>query len=236
MGGGCWPGVARPGARRLMPRPGSRLLSASKWIYGAYVAEQRAGPSPKTTSATPERLRALSRVARAKRRLKNAAPACSTDEGRKTRTPSVAFDNGGHMQQHAVLMGLGRSTNQGLSPSHLARSGQSRAGAGPGLAASRNWPAGRKAMPATTAAFASDAVGRSQNRGCWVAIRFQYQPRSCPGEALKTPIPATESWHYSLGHWVEDDPPLGDGAFSSPGRLASSLDRCRAPVLRHRGP
>lgn len=26
-----------------------------------------------------------------------------------------------------------------------------------------------------------------------------------------------EQWHYSLGHWVEDDPSVGDGAFSSPG-------------------
>lgn len=26
-----------------------------------------------------------------------------------------------------------------------------------------------------------------------------------------------EAWHYSLGHWVEDDPDVGDGAFSSPG-------------------
>jgi hypothetical protein len=30
--------------------------------------------------------------------------------------------------------------------------------------------------------------------------------------------PATDlAWHYSLGHWVEDDPVSGDGAFSSPG-------------------
>jgi hypothetical protein len=42
-------------------------------------------------------------------------------------------------------------------------------------------------------------------------------PQSCPREAVKTPIPETESWHYSLGHWVEDDPQVGDGAFSSPG-------------------
>jgi hypothetical protein len=42
-------------------------------------------------------------------------------------------------------------------------------------------------------------------------------PLSCPREAVKTPIPETESWHYSLGHWVEDDPAIGDGAFSSPG-------------------
>jgi hypothetical protein len=26
-----------------------------------------------------------------------------------------------------------------------------------------------------------------------------------------------ESWHYSVGHWVEDDPGVGDGAFSSGG-------------------
>jgi hypothetical protein len=35
---------------------------------------------------------------------------------------------------------------------------------------------------------------------------------------------SNESWHYALGHWIEDDPTpqpdgttLGDGAFSSPG-------------------
>jgi CubicO group peptidase (beta-lactamase class C family) len=41
-------------------------------------------------------------------------------------------------------------------------------------------------------------------------------PATC-ATALYTPIPATESWHYALGHWVEDDPAQGDGSFSSPG-------------------
>jgi hypothetical protein len=41
-------------------------------------------------------------------------------------------------------------------------------------------------------------------------------PSTCP-QALYAPIPSSESWHYSLGHWVEDDPKVGDGAFSSPG-------------------
>jgi len=31
-----------------------------------------------------------------------------------------------------------------------------------------------------------------------------------------TPSP-TLAWHYSLGHWVENEPGTGDGAFSSPG-------------------
>lgn len=40
---------------------------------------------------------------------------------------------------------------------------------------------------------------------------------TCPATAASAPIPATESWSYSLGHWVENDPVQGDGAFSSPG-------------------
>jgi len=31
------------------------------------------------------------------------------------------------------------------------------------------------------------------------------------------PMAGTESPHYSIGHWVEDDPEAGDGAFSSAG-------------------
>ena len=42
-------------------------------------------------------------------------------------------------------------------------------------------------------------------------------PQTCPNEAIKTPIPRNETWHYSIGHWVEDDPQVGDGAYSSPG-------------------
>jgi len=41
-------------------------------------------------------------------------------------------------------------------------------------------------------------------------------PRTC-STAVSAPIPPQESWHYSIGHWVEDDPVVGDGAFSSPG-------------------
>jgi CubicO group peptidase (beta-lactamase class C family) len=41
-------------------------------------------------------------------------------------------------------------------------------------------------------------------------------PSTC-SSAMYAPIPSKESWHYSLGHWVEDDPQVGDAAFSSPG-------------------
>lgn len=41
-------------------------------------------------------------------------------------------------------------------------------------------------------------------------------PATCT-QALNAPVPAALSWHYSIGHWVEDDPATGDGAFSSAG-------------------
>ena len=38
-----------------------------------------------------------------------------------------------------------------------------------------------------------------------------------PGcDAVRSPA-LTVQWHYSISHWIEDDPATGDGAFSSPG-------------------
>jgi hypothetical protein len=34
-----------------------------------------------------------------------------------------------------------------------------------------------------------------------------------------SPAPNDEAWSYALGHWVEDDPLVGDHAFSSAGAL-----------------
>lgn len=40
---------------------------------------------------------------------------------------------------------------------------------------------------------------------------------ACPSTSVSTVIPSSESWSYSLGHWIENDPIKGDGSFSSPG-------------------
>ena len=41
-------------------------------------------------------------------------------------------------------------------------------------------------------------------------------PATC-ATAVSTPVVGGLNWHYSIGHWVEDDPTRGDGAFSSAG-------------------
>ena len=42
-------------------------------------------------------------------------------------------------------------------------------------------------------------------------------PRTCSTAKFSPMQKIDESWNYSLGHWVEDDPLLGDHAFSSGG-------------------
>jgi hypothetical protein len=36
--------------------------------------------------------------------------------------------------------------------------------------------------------------------------------------AIYAPLPGNISWHYGIGHWIEDDPYTGDGSYSSPGK------------------
>jgi hypothetical protein len=49
-------------------------------------------------------------------------------------------------------------------------------------------------------------------------------PSNCT-QALSTPVPLNESWGYSLGHWVESDPLVGDGAVSSAGVESAACGR-----------
>lgn len=42
---------------------------------------------------------------------------------------------------------------------------------------------------------------------------------TCLAGAAFSPAPPNEAWSYSLGHWVEDDPTIGDHAYSSAGAL-----------------
>lgn len=45
--------------------------------------------------------------------------------------------------------------------------------------------------------------------------------RDSNGQPLSvyTPVPVSVQWHYSITHWIEDDPLIGDGAYSSPGKF-----------------
>ena len=199
------------GSNTLMP-----IASASKWLYAAYVVQKRQGVlsasdiqflnfrSGYTNFSICLQTQTIDSCLAY---LNNGAYSAATDG---------QFDyGGGHMQKHASLEGLGALDNAGL-----AAEVRSQIGTDIGLAYSQPQPAGGGASTADDyARYLRKLLGGT----LWMSAALGTHPvctnpTTCPaGQAISTPIPSNESWHYSVGHWVEDDPVVGDGAFSSPG-------------------
>lgn len=202
-------GLRAPQADTLMP-----IASSSKWIYAAYVAELRAG---KLTAEDIEFLTFRSGYTRFKRCLSSdTVDSCLktlTNGNQDAATKGKFFYNGGHMQKHAALNGLGALDNHALAA-------QMRKVLGTGIPVSFSQPqlAGGIVGSASTYAdflrmLLSGKLALSSMLGSHAVCT---NPATCD-QAASTPIPSRLSWHYSLGHWVEDDPQNGDGAFSSAG-------------------
>jgi hypothetical protein len=118
---------------------------------------------------------------------------------------------GGHDQQLAVNLGLGADTSENLTADVRSLLGHDL-----GLSYARPQPAGGlEGTPADYARFLRKIINGSlrikQYLGAYPVCTL---PGQCP-TALKSPV--KDAWHYSINHWVEDDPATGDGSFSSPG-------------------
>ncbi|MDE2594520.1 MAG: hypothetical protein KGL57_09800 [Burkholderiales bacterium] len=197
-----------------------QIASASKWIYGAYVAEHRGG------SLTQDDIRFLNfesgytdfRMCRQGQTVQECQSSLLNRRGKQDPTTVGRFYySGGHMQQHAVLMGLGRLDNDGLATAIKRELGP--AGAAWDLSYSQPQLAGGgQSNAADYGRFLRAMLAGDLKMGALLGSHpVCANPKACASEAIKTPIPMTETWHYSVGHWVEDDPRVGDGAFSSPG-------------------
>lgn len=195
------------------------LASASKWLYGAYVAEQRQG---KLSNEDVQFLSFQSgytrfRICRRNQTVAECQAGLLNGRGRIDPQTVGLFDyNGGHMQKHATLMGLGPMDKDALAAAiqrglHL----------GPDWAlgySQAQLAGGGVSTAASYARFLRATLKGDLQMGALLGTHAVCtNPQTCPQQAIKTPIPNTETWHYSIGHWVEDDAKVGDGAFSSPG-------------------
>ena len=129
-------------------------------------------------------------------------------------TPSAVdhfFYGGGHFQKQAVDLGLGA-----LGNSALGAEVKKYVGAELDLGYSSPQPAGGlQTTPTAYAAFLRKLLAGQLALSAKLGARpVCTLPAACP-TALSSPAPY--AWHYSYGHWVEDEPDTGDGAFSSPG-------------------
>lgn len=190
------------------------IASASKWLYAAAYVQRRSG------NLTDEDIKFLTfrsgytnfsiclqsdTVDSCLARGTNGTYSASTD--------GFFFYDGGHMQKHASLNGLGA-----MDGAALAAEVRSRLGTDLALAYTQPQPAGGAATSAAEyARFLRKVLsGELAIAGLLGSHAVCTNPKTC-ATALATPSPDTVSYHYSLGHWVEDDPLTGDGSFSSAG-------------------
>lgn len=191
------------------------LASASKWIYSTYYVQRQNGVLGDTDikhlqlrsgytgfSVCYPYQTVRSCLAYADNGVYNAGH------------DGLFFYDGGHMQKHAAVNGLGPMDRLALSAEVVARMGgnlQLQYGvpalAGGGYGSARGYTEMLRRIMRSELAM-----------GPLLGTRpVCTNPQVCPAEAVRSPNPDNENWHYSIGHWLEDDPVVGDGSFSSPG-------------------
>lgn len=200
------------------------IASASKWIFGAYVTQLRHGNlSDNEIRALTMRSGYVGLKYLACLRLLQNRQASETVAGclhSGNNDAYVAADvgrfyyNGGHFQALAVNdLGLGGLDDAELHDAIAQQVGKDFAFTyhSPQLAAGISTSANDYGR------FLRKLLRRDLVMGAMLGEdAVCTNPKTCPG-AVSTPVPETESWHYSLAHWVEDDPGVGDGAYSSGG-------------------
>lgn len=197
------------------------IASASKWVYAAFAAERRQG---QLSAQDIKFLHFQSgythyRVCRPTQSVAACQASLLNGRGRINPATENRFDyNGGHMQQHAVTMGLGTLGPDGLALA-VRQTLAPVLGSDWSFSYSQAMPAGGGVTSAADYSRLLRALmtGQLQLGALLGQHAVCTNPQVCPSEAVKTPVPETEAWHYSVGHWVEDDPQVGDGAFSSAG-------------------
>lgn len=191
-----------------------KIASASKFVWGAYVLE-KIGRDKQPTSEQVALLEMRSGYTRFNPLaclFSKSIDACMNARANATR---VAADvgyfsySGGHDQRLAQLLGLG-----GYTAAQMTQEIRRYLGQDLDLEYANPQPAGGlKASPAGYGKFLRKIVAGQLRMKTFLG----YQP-VCTKCATARSSPASRAWHYSLNHWIEDDP-QGDGAFSSPGLM-----------------
>jgi len=212
------------------------IASASKWIFSTYVVERQGAVLSAsdidflTFKSGYVNLSSCSNLATVAGCLSEtgALGGTTTNGDYFSAADGRFFYNGGHMQ---VL-----ASNMGMGPDHigaLTTDIESIVGASVAIAyVNPQLAGGVDTTPAGYAQFLRNMLGGQYSHMLNLlgsnAVCTHTNSTDCP-TALFSPVNESqlgssndvseEQWHYSLGHWVEDDPTVGDGAFSSPGRF-----------------
>jgi hypothetical protein len=190
------------------------IASASKWLYSSYWVQRQRGV---LTVEDVKYFNFRSGYTEFSTCIGSVTVGDCLDSGSNGVFDPATDDRfdygGGHMQKHATLNGLG-----GLNARQLGAEVRSQLGDEVDIDyGSAQLAGGANASAAEYAKVLRKIVGdRLLMHDVLGMFAVCVDPATC-AQAISTPSPPGEQWHYSIGHWVEDDPKVGDGAFSSPG-------------------
>jgi hypothetical protein len=197
------------------------IASASKWLYGAYVVEHRAG------ALTLDDIQYLTfrsgytgLVPVGDCQQTDTVGSCVARNDNDVQTAAHVgkfYYNGGHMQKHASLAAPGMDLGA-MDNAALAAEMRRLLGSEINLSYSQPQLAGGVRTSATDyARFLRKLLDNQLRLGALLGSnKVCTNPATC-ATALNTPITNGLNWNYSIGHWVEDDATRSDGAFSSAG-------------------
>jgi hypothetical protein len=190
------------------------IASASKFLFGAYVLERFSGDVTKVDQKAMTMRSGYVSLSYDLCLLTSTVQACHDIGDNDVYTPADDghfYYDGGHYQNYAVALGLGPMTSArlaaevgGVLGSEIGIDYDS-----PQLAAGANMSA------SSYARFLRKVLSNGLKLHDHLSdLRVCTLPGSPGCDAIHSPSPYP--WHYSYGHWIEDDP-AGDGSFSSPG-------------------
>ncbi|WP_043113476.1 hypothetical protein [Solimonas soli] len=191
-----------------------KIASASKFVWGAYFLE-KIGRNNKPTADQLSYLEMRSGYTKLnpfKCLFSKTGDECLSkgENGERVSADVGRFSySGGHDQKLLQVLGLGR-----LNAAELTSEVMGYIGRDINLSYAQAQPAGgMKGTPAAYGQFLRKILSGQLRMHDFLG----YAPVATQGgNAAFSPAPWP--WHYSINHWIEDDP-QGDGAFSSPGLM-----------------
>lgn len=195
------------------------IASASKWLYSSYVL-QKIGrlresdiPFLNFTSGYVYPFSGVSHETSCK--ATESIGECASEVKLSSTAANRFFYSAGHFQYHATnALGLGN-----LMANELTIEINRQLGTDDIVYLQTNLAGGANTSASQYAEFLRRMLKNEYVMSNHLGEQKVCASAVCAAGAVLSPAPKDEAWSYSLGHWVEDDPVVGDHAFSSAGAL-----------------
>lgn len=194
------------------------VASSSKWVYASWVLETVGSVRPSDVpflNFTSGKVFPITSLKEVTCSPTETVADCAAEVFDSPTALGRFYYGAGHFQHHAAnVMGLGA-----MNAAALTTEVRTELGATDFRWLQTNIAGGLNSSAAEYAAFLRRLLRGEFVMSASLGSNKVCGSSACSSGAVLSPAPPDEAWGYSLGHWVEDDPLLGDNAFSSAGAL-----------------